>query len=181
MKRLYYLTSNIDSAEQISDDMHSHGVTDWRFHVLSKDEAGLFSHHIHSANTFQRTDLIRYVERGLMCGCAVGLLFTIPLYYLQEFTFNTWLATAGFCILFSSWCGGIGGISQENYKIQRFHKDIEAGKYLIMVDVPKTEEELIRKVMSIRHPEASLQGHTSTYTNPFSAPLQPAYAEAKID
>lgn len=171
MKRLYYISPTIESAEQISEDMHEHGVTDWHFHVLSKDESGLYSHRIHSATTLQRTDLVRYMERGLICGCALGLIFTIPLNYIEQFTFNTWLAISSFCVLFSTWCGGIGGVSQENYKIQRFHDDIEAGRYLIMVDVPKTDEEMIRKVMSIRHPEASLEGHSSTFTNPFASPV----------
>lgn len=176
MRRLYYLSPTIESAEQVSDDMHAHGVTDWHFHVLSKDEAGLYSHHIHSANAFQRTDLIRFTERGLICGVGLAAIFLLPLNYIQEFTFNTWLSLSAFCILFSTWCAGIGGISQENYKIQRFHDDIEAGNYLIMVDVPKADEEMIKRVMSIRHPEAKLEGQSSTFTNPFSGPLKPALA-----
>lgn len=168
MKRLYYLSPSIDSAEQVSEDLHDHGVTDWHFHVLSKDEAGLFTHKLHSANMFHRTDLVRYMERGILCGAAVGLIFLIPLSFLEEFTLNAWLAITLFSIMFGTWCGGIGGISQENYKIQRFHKDIDEGKYLIMVDVPKENEDIIKRVMSIRHPEASLQGHSSTFTNPFA-------------
>lgn len=171
MKRLYYLSPTIESTEQISEDLHEHGVTDWRFHVLSKDEAGLYNHHLHSANTFQRTDLVRYMERGLICGAIVGVLFLIPLAYLEDFTVKAWLAISFFSVLFGIWCGGVGGISQENYKIQRFHDEIEGGKYLIMVDVPKPDEELIRRLMSIRHPEASIQGHTSTFTNPFARPI----------
>ena len=42
MIRLFYLVSSIDSAKEISDDLHEHDVTDWRFHIVSKDEAGLY-------------------------------------------------------------------------------------------------------------------------------------------
>ncbi len=170
MKRLFYLSPTIESAEQVSEDMHKHGVTDWNFHVLSKDEAGLYTHHLHSANAFQRTDLVRYIERGLLAGGLLGLIFAIPLAYLENFGFSAWLALGFFCVLFGAWCGGIGGISQENYKIRHFHDDIEAGKHLIMIDVHKQDEELIKSVMSTRHPEAQLQGVDSTFTNPFASP-----------
>ncbi len=172
MKRLYYLTPTITSAEAISEDLHDEGVTDWNFHILSKDEAGLYSHHLHSANLLQRTDIVRYMERGLIVGLLMGACFAIPLYFLEEFTFGAWMAISVFCLLFGVWCGGIGGITRDNYKIERFHEDIESGKYLLMIDVHKHDEDVIKRVMAIRHPEARLQGHTSTHTNPFSAPLQ---------
>ena len=38
MKRLYYLSPTIDSAEQVSNDLHEKGITDWHFHIVSKDE-----------------------------------------------------------------------------------------------------------------------------------------------
>ena len=34
MIRLFYLVSSIDSAKEISDDLHEHDVTDWRFHIV---------------------------------------------------------------------------------------------------------------------------------------------------
>ena len=50
MIRLFYLVSSIDSAKEISDDLHEHDVTDWRFHIVSKDEAGLYTHQLHTAS-----------------------------------------------------------------------------------------------------------------------------------
>jgi len=169
MKRLYYLAPSLNSVDKISKDLHEKGVTDWRFHIVSKDEAGLYSHHLHSASAIQRTDLIRYVERGVIVGGLLGLCFTIPLAYLEEFTLNAWLAVSFFCLLFGAWTGGIGGITQENYKIRRFHDEIEKGFYLIMVDVRKEDEALIQRIMEVWHPEASLQGHSSNHINPFAS------------
>lgn len=37
MKRLYYLVPELNHVEYISRDLHEHDVTDWRFHVISKD------------------------------------------------------------------------------------------------------------------------------------------------
>jgi hypothetical protein len=61
MRRLFYLVSSIDSAKEISEDLHKNGVTDWRFHVLSKDEAGLYTHNLHSASVSDRTDVVRFM------------------------------------------------------------------------------------------------------------------------
>ncbi len=169
MKRLYYLSPSIDSAEQVSNDLHEKGITDWNFHIVSRDEAGLYSHHLHSASLLYRTDVVRFVERGLIAGGILGILFTMPLAYIETFTFNVWLAITFFCVLFGSWAGFVGGISQENYKIQSFHEQISQGQYLIMVDVHKQHEELIRCVMAIRHPEAIVQGKSSVFTNPFAS------------
>ena len=52
MKRLFYLVYQMDSVESISEDLHKEGITDWRFHVLSRDEAGLFTRKLHSASIF---------------------------------------------------------------------------------------------------------------------------------
>jgi len=169
MKRLYYLSPSIESVEQVSNDLHEKGITDWNFHIISKDETGLYSHHLQSASLIQRTDVVRFVERGLISGGVLGLLFTMPLAYIEAFTTNVWLAVTFFCVLFGSWAGFIGGISQENYKISRFHDHISAGQYLIMVDVHKQHEELIRSVMEIRHPEAIAQGKSAVFTNPFAS------------
>jgi len=168
MKRLYYLSPSITSAEHVSNDLYEQGVTDWRFHIISKDEAGLYSHHLNSANVFLRTDLIRFVERGLLSGGIVALFFAIPFAYLEAFTFGAWLTITLFSVLFGAWCGGVGGMSQENYKIQRFHEQITNGQYLIMVDVRKKDEQRIKCIMEVRHPEAIIQGQGSTFTNPFA-------------
>ena len=79
------------------------------------------------------------------------------------------MAVSFFCVLLGSWAGFIGGVSQENYKISRFHDHISAGQHLIMVDVTQENEKLIRCVMEVRHPEAVAQGKSSIFTNPFAS------------
>lgn len=169
MKRLYYLSPSLESVEQVSNDLHEKGITDWHFHIISKDESGLYSHHLSSASLIQRTDVVRFVERGLIAGGVLAALFMMPLAYIEAFTLNVWVAVSFFCVLFGSWAGFIGGISQENYKISRFHDHISAGQYLIMVDVGREHEQLIRCVMELRHPEAIAQGKSSVFTNPFAS------------
>ncbi|MFC4260206.1 hypothetical protein ACFOZ5_14380 [Marinobacter lacisalsi] len=170
MKRLFYLVDSIDSVDEISDDLHKHGVTDWRFHIVSKDEAGLFRHHLHTASILDRTDLPRFVERGVLIGALAGVLVvgTLSLIIGLSFPMGAWIALFAFSVVAGGWLAGFGGIQSENYRIRRFHDDIEAGKYLVMVDVPKQDEEEMKRLMGARHPEAVLQGEGSSFNNPFA-------------
>lgn len=171
MKRLFYLVDAIDSVESISDDLHRDGVSNWRFHVVSKDEAGLYSHHVHSASVLDRTDLPRFVERGLIIGGLFALFFILPLALWGDLAWpvSAFVAMGVFAVLAGGWLGGFGGIGSENYRIRRFHKDIETGKYLVMVDVPKADVERVEMLMQRLHPEAALGGEGSSVNNPFAA------------
>lgn len=169
MRRLYYLTRSIDSVDNISADLHEHGVTDWRFHIVSKDEAGLYTHRLHRASVLDRTDLVRFVERGLMIGAVFALVLILGLQLFSGFEWPliAWIFLAAFFTLAGGWLGGFGGITGENYRIRRFHNNIEKGEYLVMVDVPRKHMEKMKQLMAENHPEARLQGETSSMNNPF--------------
>lgn len=173
MKRLYYLTDSIDLTEEISNKLHAAGITDWHFHVLSKDEAGLKTHRIHSANYLQAYDIVHSGERGAMLGIIVGILAAIATLIFQPFEKTLGIGTLAVVIaiitMFGAWVGGLLGISSENYKISRFHQDIEEGKHLIMVDIKPHQEIKVRQLMQSEFPEAKLQGEDTTHTNPFKA------------
>lgn len=171
MKRLYYLTANLDSTEQISNDMHQAGIADWHFHVVSKDEAGLYRRHIHAANLVQKHDVIRSGERGAMIGGLVALLPTAYFMAAEPFGPNVsglvYVAVFGCITLFGAWVGGLSGLATENHAIAQFHDDIDAGKYLIMIDVRRKQEESVRELMAQKHPEAELKRVGSTVVKPF--------------
>lgn len=167
MKRFYYLTSHIDSAEQIAEDMHKEGITDWNFHVLSKDKTGLYKRHVNSANYYQEFDLVHSALRGTIIGVVTGLAVALTVNYFSGYAALSMPLLLLIGALFGAWLGGLLGLSHENYKIARFHEEIEAGKYLIMLDVHKDEEATIRSVMHRHHPEAVMSGEDTTLINPF--------------
>jgi len=70
--------------------------------------------------------------------------------------------------LFGAWEGGLAGIGAENKKLARFHDDIEAGKFLVLVYVRKQQEDSVTRMMKERHPEAELVAIDSHFINPFS-------------
>lgn len=171
MKRLYYLTDTIDSTEQIAKDLQQSGITHWNLHVLSRDVDGLYRHHIHGANTLHRLDLIHSGEQGALIGVIIGLCIGATLFFANPFgiTLDALGISAVVLVftLFGTWVGGLFGLAHENYKIRRFHNDLKAGQYLIMVDFKKVLEKSVKALMATRHPEARFAGRDSTWINPF--------------
>ncbi|MBU6951093.1 hypothetical protein [Hahella sp. HN01] len=173
MKRLYYLTPTLQSAERVSESLHEHGVTDWHFHILSKDEAGLTRRRLHSANVLHKLDLIHSMERGLLCGGLLGGSFVITAMIFSELGDlappAVWIALLVFCVLAGTWIGGMAGVNMENYKIRRFHDAIDKGMHLLMIDVPKEDETVVKTLLAQQHPDAVEQGEDSTIINPFTS------------
>ena len=158
MKRLFYLVDQMDSVEAISEDLHQEGITDWRFHILSRDEAGLFTRKLHSASLFDRTDLARYTERGAIVGGLFALAFIATAQWTQAFTMPAaaWIALFLFMVAAGAFLAGFGGIGAENYRIRRFHDAIENGEHRDPVEVRQKEEQGMQKLMVEKDGELQL-------------------------
>lgn len=171
MIRLFYLTDSLEAAAQASQKLHEAGVTDWNFHVLSSDEYGLYRQQLHGAAPWQKRDILRSGERGAMLGLSVGVALALLLMFTSssEFLQHPLVAVsiAGVCTLFGAWVGGLFGISAENHQVARFHDDIAAGKYLLLVDVRKSRLSVIKGLMA-SIPGAPLVGADQTVILPFA-------------
>ena len=172
MKCLYYLAPTLDSTHVISDDLHETGIKDFFVHVISRDEAGLQQQHIHSSNYLETLDLVRDGIIGGVLGFLVGLLGVALLEYFDpigvEIPAFVYYALVGVATLFGAWEGGLIGIGIENRKLAKFHDDIEAGKFLILIYALKEQEEVVSKMMRERHPESELVAVDRHFINPFS-------------
>ena len=69
--------------------------------------------------------------------------------------------------MFGAWEGGLTGIATENSKLKKFHHDIEAGKYLILIYARKEQGAAVRALMRAKHPEAELVAVNTHFINPF--------------
>lgn len=174
MKCIYYLAPNLTSTQKISDDLHDVGVKDFYLHVISRDESGLKQQHIHSSNYLETLDIVRDGFIGAALGFVAGLIGIGLLMYFQPFgptvqvPAYVYVILTGVATLFGAWVGGLTGIDSENNKLKRFHDDIAAGKYLILVYVRKYQEKSVLQVMAERHPEAVLKAVDTHFINPFS-------------
>ena len=171
MKRMYYLASDLDGTEQIAHTLHQAVITDRHFHVISKDEAGLYRRHLQRANLFQKHDIIRYGERGALLGLALAVLVTGYAWRAEIFGAGAsgfiYLIAFAFITLFGAWLGGLTGLASENQAIAQFHDQIDSGKCLILIDLRGPREDAIRSLMAAKHPDARLVHVGSTLVHPF--------------
>jgi hypothetical protein len=173
MKCIYFLTPTLASAAQVSEDLHSVGVKDFYLHVISRDEHGLKKHQIHSSNYLETLDIVRDGFIGAALGFLIGLAGIGLLIYLRPFGAHVvpafvYAILVGVATLFGAWEGGLVGIDSEHKKLAKFHDDLIAGKYLILVYVRKHREAAVRKMMQEKHPDADLVAIDSHFVNPFS-------------
>ncbi|MCL6269445.1 hypothetical protein M3P05_05735 [Sansalvadorimonas sp. 2012CJ34-2] len=176
MKRLYYLTRSVEEADRLVKDLYRYGVGEWHIRGLSQDDAGLYHHHIHPANFFQRYDLVHLGERGAIAGFLISLLWSLGVHFMHLIPASFGTAETMFTILiftlFGAWSGGLVGISRLNYRISRFSEDIASGACLVLVDTPRNQSHKIAQMVEKKHPYFILAGCSSTFTNPFSGPAQ---------
>ena len=170
MKCIYYLTSTLTSTHQISDDLHEAGISDWFFHVISKNESGLKKEHIHSSNYLETLDIIRDGCIGAMVGLLVGVMVSlfVKAFGPDEVPSIIYFIIPTVLVLFGAWTGGLVGTAHENNKISKFHDEIEAGKYLILIYARQEEEETVKAMMTKKHTEAKLVAIDTHLLNPFS-------------
>lgn len=172
MKCMYYLAPNLVSTHQISDDIQAVGVDEWHLHIVSRDEAGLKNEKLHSSNWLETKDLLRQGFIGANIGFIVGVLLAGGLLLFKPFGPHFPSVAYFFIVvvatLFGAWVGGLTGMDSENQKLKRFHNDIEAGKYLILIYARKGQGEKIKEMMRERHPEARHVATDRHFINPFS-------------
>ncbi|MEM8767431.1 MAG: hypothetical protein AAGE43_08315 [Pseudomonadota bacterium] len=176
MRRLYYLADDLPTTRAISDSLRDEGIRDWNFHVVAKDEDGLYRHQIHSATPIQQLDVVHTGERFAMIGAVVGLLAGLVAYLTSTLPLFGVLGLTLVAGLFGAWLGGMVGLSRENYKLEPFHDEIEAGRYLIMVDVARDSKTRVREIMNMGFPSVRYCGRDTTLINPFKSPRR-VYAQ----
>ncbi|MGV6859283.1 MAG: hypothetical protein ACWA5X_09935 [bacterium] len=172
MKCIYYLSPNAKSTEDIATDLHDLGINHWFIHIYSKDEEGIARQHAHSANYLERLDILRDGILGAVMGFAAGLLLTLLLktgnVFSAETPFILYAGIVSVTTLFGAWAGGLTGIATDNKKLAQFDRDIEAGKYLVILYTPRKYEAAVNRMMAVKHPEAAIAAVDEQVFNPLA-------------
>ncbi len=170
MRRLYYLADDLDTVCRVAGALQGEGLRRWRLHVLSKNADGLYQHNIHSASALHRLDILHSGERLGLIGALLGLTLGLALYVVPVLPWAVNLLTvlllglAGF--LFGAWQGVLLGRTRENYRIAPFHDEIEAGRYLLMIDVSKDQKCQVRELINLQFPRVRHGGISPVLPNP---------------
>ncbi|GAB3480530.1 hypothetical protein [Marinomonas epiphytica] len=156
MKRLYYITRDLDDAEAISNEVHRNGVDDHHFYVISRDSKGIQTHHLHGTDKLEDTGIIRSQNRayriggwsivGILALTLVGEALAVapPLPFLLFLLALSLLATVAIKVASSSFDG---------YLMELLNHHLDQGEAVLVLDVSKEQVEKVDAIMDA-HPKA---------------------------
>jgi hypothetical protein len=160
-RRIYWLLPDLESARATMDDLLLARIEARNIHFVAREDVDMRG--LHAANVLQTSDVVRSAEMGLITGAGVGALLggLVAVHYPIVGDEPQWgiaaaLAVAG--ALFGTWTSTMIGISTPSKRLERFAPQIEAGKILLMVDVPMWRVEAVEARLKELHPEVHLEG-----------------------
>jgi len=159
-RRLYFLLPDLGSAIQTANDLLLARLEDRYMHFLARRGMSLGA--LHEANPLQKSDAVHGAELGFVIGGLGGFLIGVYIYMTPPDGVTLQLVTVliGTVIgaIFGAWAASLVAMSVPNSRLKPFQKEIDAGKILLMVDVPSSRIDEIRELVGRRHPEASAHG-----------------------
>ena len=164
-RRLYFLLPDVESARRTADDLLLARIEDRHMHFLARRGTDLAD--LHEAGYLIKTDFVHGAGVGLGLGALGGaligaLLVFYPIEGTQPHPLTFFVAVLLGAVL-GTWVASMVGASVPNSKLRQFQREIEAGKILLMADVPLRRVDEIREVVTARHPEAVPAGQVRPY------------------
>jgi len=159
-RRLYFLLPDLGSAIQTANDLLLARIEDQYMHFLAK--RGMSLGQLHEANALQKSDAVHGAQLGFVIGGVGGFLIGIYIYLTPPDGVALQLVTVliGTVIgaIFGAWAASLVALSVPNSRLRPFQKEIDAGKILLMVDIPTSRIQDVQDLVSRRHPEVTAHG-----------------------
>jgi hypothetical protein len=164
-RRLYFVLPDVDSARRTADDLLLARVEDRHMHFLARRGTDLGE--LHEAGYLMKTDALHGAGVGLGLGALGGLVLGAVLLFNPIEGTQPHQVTLLIAVLIGgalgAWISSMVGSSVPNSKLKHFQGEIDAGKVLMMVDVPLGTVDRIREIVVARHPEAVPAGQVRPY------------------
>ena len=160
MRRIYFLSPDIETTKRIVDDLLLARIEERHIHVVAK--RGTELEDLPEANLLQKSDFVPAVERGLALGGSAGALAGLVAIALPPAStvlaggvlLGSALAGAGV----GAWAGSLIGVSTPSSRIKQCEEAIEAGHLLVLADVPKNRVAEIEARIKKHLPEVDIEG-----------------------
>ena len=163
-RRLYFVLPDVKSAREMLDEFLLARIECKHIHFLSKRDS--LPPDLPEANVLQKTDIVHGAQLGIGIGGIVGAVAGALLVFFPPegitLKFVTMLAVAIGGALFGAWASSMVASAVPNSRLKAFESDMEAGKVLMMVDVPMRRVSEICDLVAARHPEAVSRGFEPT-------------------
>jgi hypothetical protein len=167
-RRLYFVLPDVESARRTADDLLLARVEDRRMRFLARRGTELDP--LHEAGYLDKTDMVHGAAVGLALGAIIGALVGVMVVAYPPEGTNPQLVSVLVGMLIGAplgaWMASMAGAAVPNSRLKQFQADIEAGRVLMMVDVPFGRVEEITELVVSRHPEALPRGQAIRYVFP---------------
>jgi uncharacterized membrane protein YeaQ/YmgE (transglycosylase-associated protein family) len=167
-RRLYFLLPDVDSAKRTADDLLLARVDDRHMRFLSKRGTALDP--LHEAGYLDKTDMVHGAVVGLALGGIIGALAGALVVAYPPDGISPKLVAVLIGMLvgapLGAWVASMVGAAVPNSRLKQFHADLDAGRVLMMVDVPLRRVAEISELVVSRHPEAMPRGEAMRYVFP---------------
>lgn len=162
MQRLYFLTPNAASTHAITHELNQLGIGRHAIHVVCRNQKLLDRMALDQATVRQTTDVVNAAKRGALFGALAGAVAGIVAAYVLPVseTDGILMTIAGLILigaLFGIWSSTLVGVSVPDVKVKKFEKQIAAGHFLMLVDIPEARMEEIQAIIRRHHPEAQIE------------------------
>lgn len=157
MRRLYYLFPDVAHSQTVVDELLVKRIEIQHMHVVAKDGTDLKN--LPEANLMQTTDLRHSLFLGLIAGIFLGVGISAAFHTFLD------LAYGGITIvmlligaILGVWGASMIGMTTPNSELKKFEQEVEDGKILLILDIPKPRVDEIEALIEKLHPEASFSG-----------------------
>ena len=167
-RRLYFVLPDVESAKRTADDLLLARVEDRHMRFLARRGTALDP--LHEAGYLDKTDVVHGAVVGLALGGVIGALAgALVVAYPPEGMSPKLVAVligmlAGAPL--GAWMASMAAAAVPNSRLKQFQADLEAGRVLMMVDVPFRRVAEITELVVSRHPEAVPRGEAMRYVFP---------------
>ena len=159
--RMYVMLPDLSSAHKVANDLLLARIEDKHMHFLAKRGTDLGE--LHEASYLQKTDAVYGAFRGLIVGGGMGVLLGLLLVTFPPPGIQVQLVAVLIAAIvgagLGSWVSSMVGLQVPNSHLKQFQQDLDAGKILLMLDVPATRYEELRAIIARTHPEAADRGN----------------------
>jgi hypothetical protein len=164
-RRLYFILPDVESAKRAADDLLLARVEDRHMRFLARRGTGLEP--LHEAGYLDKTDMVHGAAVGLALGAIIGVLAGAAVVAYEGMSSKV-AVLIGMLIgaPLGGWMASMAGAAVPNSRLKQFQGDIDAGRVLMMVDVPLRRVVEIGELVTSRHPEAVPRGQAMRYVFP---------------
>jgi hypothetical protein len=165
---LYFVLPDVESARRSADDLLLARIEDRHMRFLARRGTELDP--LHEAGYLDKTDMIHGAAVGLALGAVIGALVGVMVVAYPPEGTNPQLVSVLIGMLIGAplggWMASMAGAAVPNSRLRQFQADLEAGRVLMMVDVPFGRVDEITEMVLARHPEAVPRGQAIRYVFP---------------